>query len=104
MYAKDSYKPKYQYLIKKREDVCLKHLNDLKAFIELSNEMKDVYDSTEEYNPGNKQKVLIVFDHMTADIISSKKLHPVVTELFIRGRKYSCDVYHTIIISGTKRC
>ena len=34
LYVKDPYEPKYQYLIKKRENVGLKHLNDPKAFIE----------------------------------------------------------------------
>ena len=34
-----------------------------------------------------KRKVLIVFDDMIADMINNKKLNPVVTELFIRGRK-----------------
>ena len=32
-------------------------------------------------------KVLIVFDHMIADMINNKKLNPIVTELFVRGRK-----------------
>ena len=36
LYAKDLNEPKYQFLIKKREDVGIKHLNDLKAFIEYS--------------------------------------------------------------------
>ena len=30
---------------------------------------------------------MIVFDDMIADTINNKKLNPVVTELFIRGRK-----------------
>ena len=34
-------------------------------------------------------KVLIVFDDMIADMVSNKKLNAVVTELFIRGRKFS---------------
>ena len=34
-----------------------------------------------------KRKVLIVFDDMNADMINNKKLNPIVTELFIRGRK-----------------
>ena len=32
--TKDLSEPKYQFLIKKRKDVGIKHLNDLKAFIE----------------------------------------------------------------------
>ena len=34
----------------------------------------------------NKKK-LIVFDDMIAEMLSNKKLNPIVTELFIRGRK-----------------
>ena len=34
-----------------------------------------------------KNKILIVFDVMIADMHSNKKLNPIVTELFIRGRK-----------------
>ena len=34
-----------------------------------------------------KKKVLIVFDYMIAEVLSNKKLNPIVTELFIRGRK-----------------
>ena len=36
LHAKDLNKPKYQFLIKKREDVGIKHLNDQKSFIEYS--------------------------------------------------------------------
>ena len=36
---------------------------------------------------GKKCKVLIFFDDILADMINNKKLNPVVTELFIRGRK-----------------
>ena len=35
--------------------------------------MQDVYKNTEEYNPGKKRKVLIVFDDLLADMISYKK-------------------------------
>ena len=31
--------------------------------------------------------LLIVFDDMTADMVSNKKLNPIVTELFITGGK-----------------
>ena len=33
LYAKDLSEPKYQFLIKKREDVEIKHYNDPKSFI-----------------------------------------------------------------------
>ena len=52
--------------------------------MEYSNDMKDVYKNIENYNPGKKRKILIVFDGMIADMINNKKLNPVVTELFIR--------------------
>ena len=41
----------------------------------------------DEYNPDRENKILIVFDDMIADMIHSKKLNSIVTELFIRGRK-----------------
>ena len=44
-------------------------MKDTKAFIEYSNNL------------------LIIFDKMIADMISNKTFNPIVTELFIRGRK-----------------
>ena len=32
---------------------------------------------------------MLVFDDMTTDMISNKTLNPVVTEIFIRGRKFT---------------
>ena len=49
--------------------------------------MADVYENVEKYNSNKKRKGLIVFDDMIVDIISNKKLNPIVTEIFIRGRK-----------------
>ena len=46
----------------------------------------------EEYNPGKKRKVLIVFDDMIADMINDKKLNPKATGLFIRGRKLNISI------------
>ena len=86
LYAKDPYEAKYQYLINIYEKVGLDHFNDPKAFIEYSNDMQDVYKNIEEYNLGKKRKVLLVFDDMIAEMINNKKLNPIVTELFIRGR------------------
>ena len=63
LYAKDPCEEKYQYLIKKREKVGLDHFNEPKAFIECSNDMQDVYNSLDEYNPGKKRKVLMVFEN-----------------------------------------
>ena len=81
LYAKDPYEAKHQYLINKREKVRLDHFKNPKAFMECSNDMEDVYKNTENYNPGKKRKILIVFDDMIADMINNEKLNPVVTEL-----------------------
>ena len=85
-------KKKYQYLINKREEVGLDHFNDPKAFIEYSNDIQDVYKNIKDYNPGKERKILIVFDNMIADMINNKKLNPIVTELFIRGRKLNISI------------
>ena len=87
LYTKDPYEAKYQYLINKREGVGIDHFNDPKAFIEYSNDMHNVYENIDDYNPDKENKLLIVFDDMIADMICNKKLNSIVTELFIRGRK-----------------
>ena len=92
LYAKDPYEKKYQYLINKREEVGLDHFNDSKTFIEYSNDMRDVYKNIEDYNLGREHKILIVFDDMIADMINNKKLNPIITELFIRGRKLNISI------------
>ena len=85
LYAKNPCGAKYQCLINKREKVGLDHFKDPKAFMEFSNDMQDVYKNIEDYNPGKKRKILIVFDNMITDMINNKNLNPVVTESFIRG-------------------
>ena len=90
--AKDPYEAKYQYLINKREGVGIDHFNDPKAFVEYSNDMRDVYKNIDEYNIDKEHKILIVFDDMIADIIKNKKLNSVATELFIRGRKLNISL------------
>ena len=89
LYAKDPYEAKYQLIINRRESADLKYLNDLKAFIEYPNDFENIYKNIKEYNPNKKRKILIVFDDMIADILSNKKLNPIVTELFVRRRKLS---------------
>ena len=49
--------------------------------------MDDIYKIIEEYSPNKERKILIVFNEMIADMLSNKKLNPIATELFIRGRK-----------------
>ena len=92
LHAKDPYEAKYQYLINKREKVGLNHYDDPKAFMEYSNDMQDFYKNIEDYNPGKKRKILIVFDEMIADMINNKRLNPIVTQLFTRGRKLNISI------------
>ena len=56
LYARDLSKPKYEYLIKKREDAGIKYLNNPNTFIERSNTMDDVYENINDYNPIRKRK------------------------------------------------
>ena len=92
LYAKDPYEAKYQYLINKREKVGLDHFKVPRAFIEYSNDMQDLYKNIEDYNPEKNRKIIIVFHDMIADMVNNKKLNPIVTELFIRGRKLNISI------------
>ena len=92
LYARYPYEAKYQDLINKREKVGLDHFKDPKAFMEYSNDMEDVCKNIENYNPGKKCKILIVFDDMIADMINNKKLNPTKIDMFIRGRKLNISI------------
>ena len=69
MYARYLSEPKYEYLIKKCEDVGIRHLNDPNAFIECSDKIDDVYANVDDYNPIRKIKKIIVFDDMIQRIV-----------------------------------
>ena len=87
LYARDLSEPKYEYFIKKREYVGIKHVNNPNAFIECSNTMDDVYENIDDDNPIRKRKKLIVFDDMIADIMTNRRFQAIIKELFIRCRK-----------------
>ena len=72
LYTKDLSEPKYESLIKNRENTGIKHLNDSSAFIECSNTMDHVYENIDHYNPNRKRKVVIIFDNMITDIMKKK--------------------------------
>ena len=86
------YKAKHQFLTKKREDVGAKYSNDSEACFEYSNDVDDIYKNIEEYNSNKKRKILIVFDDMIADMLSNKKLNPIVTEIFILHRRLNISL------------
>ena len=58
-----------------------KKIKNPKAFIDYPQTTDDVYENLEDYNPTKKSKVLIVFDHMRADIESNQKLRYTVLAL-----------------------
>ena len=62
LYAKHLSEPKYEFLIKNRENAGLKYLNDSNAFIECSNTMANVYENIDYYNLSRKRQILIIFD------------------------------------------
>ena len=70
----------------------INHFNILKAFIEYSNDMHNIYKKIDDYNPDKENKILIDFDDMIADMIYNKKLNSIVTKLFIRGRKLNISL------------
>ena len=79
-------------LITKRESTGSKYLNNSKTFIEYSNDIAIFTKNIEEYNPNKKQKILIVFDDMIANMLSNNKLNSIVTDLFIRRRKINISL------------
>ena len=80
----------------------MKYYGDVKAFIECSSAMQDVYKTIDKYNPGKRQKILILLDDITADKISNKKLNPIVSKPFIWGRKL--DISVVFIINHVLKC
>ena len=58
--------------------------------------MDDVYENIHDYNSIRKRKILIVFDDMTADIMTKKRFQAIIKELFIKCRKLNIShVYIT---------
>ena len=67
--------------------------------------MDDIYKNIKEYNPNKKRRILIVFDDMITDMRRNKKLNPIVTELFIRGRKLNISIvfFYTILFRCSQK-
>ena len=88
LYAKDLCKAECQLWISKWESAGSKHFDDSKVFVKNS---IGIYNNIGEYKPNKKCKSLIDFDDMVTDI------NPVVTELFIRGRRLNILSYKLYI-------
>ena len=54
--------------------------------------MNDVYNNIDDYDQLRKIKILIVFDDMIADIMTSKKFPAIIKELFIKCRKFNISL------------
>ena len=96
LYVKDPSESKHQLFVNEREKVGTENPQ---AFIDYSQTIDDVYENLEDYNPIKKRRVLIVFDDMIADTESNKKLSPIVSELFLRGRNsiFHLFLFHNLI-------
>ena len=90
LYVKDPFESKYHLLINGREKGGIEKLKNPKSFIDYSQTVDDAYENLKDYNPIKKRRVLIVFDNMIWNII--KKISPIVTELFLRGRKLNISL------------
>ena len=61
LYGRALSEPKYEYLIRKREDAGIKHVSNVNAFIEYFNTMNYFYENINDYNPYREKKKKIVF-------------------------------------------
>ena len=91
LYVKDLLKSKYQ-LLNGREKIGTENLKNPDVFIDYSRTIVDVYENLGDYNPTKKRIVLIVFDDMISDMDYNEKISPMVTKLFLRGRKLSISL------------
>ena len=79
----------------------------MSAFIKYSNDIDEICKNIEEYNPNKQRKILIVFDNIIADMLSNKIFNPIVTELFVTGRKLNISLifitqsYFPVILNST---
>ena len=72
-YTKDPYKRKYQLLSNQREKVLEEYFKDPKAFIEYSNNMKDIYSNSDEYSL-RRRVSNVVFLEIIIDMLRNKNL------------------------------
>ena len=81
-----------EILIKKHKNAGIKYYNDPNVFIECSGMMHDIYENIDDYNSNKKRKILIVFDDMIADIMTSKMFHAKIEELIEKCRKLNISL------------
>ena len=64
----------------------------LRLLLNIQNDMNDMYKNIKESNPNKKRKILIILIVELLICLVIKKLNPIVTELFIRGRKLNISI------------
>ena len=79
LFVKDPFESKYQLLTNGRENIGIK-------------KFKSIIDYLQTINPSKKWRVLIVFDNLISNMETNQKLSPIVTELFLRGRKLNISI------------
>ena len=79
-------------MIKKRENVGIKHYNDSTEFFECSNTMDEVYEDIDNYNSKRDKKSLNCFWWHVADIMTNRRSQSIIKELFIRCRKLNISL------------
>ena len=54
--------------------------------------MDDIYEVVDKYSRNEALKIFISFDDIIANMLNNKKINPIVTELFIRGKKLNISL------------
>ena len=70
LHIKDPNEAKYQYLIRKQK-IDFAYYKYPETLIEFLNNMQEVNKSIDEYNLGNIQKILLLFDDMISDMVTN---------------------------------
>ena len=81
LYARDLSEPKYQFLIKKREDAGIKNWNNPNAFILCSNTIDDIYEDMIIATEKEIKKFLLFLTKWLADIMTNKRFQAIIKEL-----------------------
>ena len=90
-------------LLMVEKDIRGRICNPIYWYAKANNKYMTYYDKNKESSCGNYWDVnnfldgqyylmIIIFNDMVADMLSNKKLTPIVTELFIRGRKLNISL------------
>ena len=91
LHVKDLYEAKYQFLIKNLKILEQSILMTLKFFLN-TRIISMIFIKPPKIIIQIENEKYFVFDDMIVDMLSNKKLNPIVTELFIRGRKLNISL------------